>query len=333
MDASERFRSRSKGIDVPVRSSAIAILSRVGLDRIARAVLRRSRLAAARIRSLRPPLQAAGARLKAWPSTRRLLRSYRAILATRIAFTQKGTPGTDAIAVIVCLWIRPERLEDILRIADSQRSTRPIRLVLWNNNPAHNSDYLARINAFEASGSLASIEFHASANNIGGVGRFVAARELTRRGYGGPFIMLDDDQDFGPEFVQTLLDAWSPRTVAGVWAWSNDGAYWSRTQVTTDGSPAMHIGTGGSICDSAIVRDDRFFTAIPTRYLFMEDIWMSRVALRNGWQLRMVAVPVEFVLSDLDQGHALFDRKEGFYDWLKDERRLPVLTSPGVGAV
>jgi hypothetical protein len=320
---------------VPLRSSAIAILNRFGLDRIARAVFRRLRAAGSRIMGIRAPLDAAAGRLKALPSTRQLLASYRSILRTRITFdVPKGTPDPDAIAVIVCLWIRPERLEDILRIADSQRSTRPIRLVLWNNNPAHNSDYRARINAFEPSGSLESIEFHASPHNIGGVGRFVAARELTRQGYDGPFIMLDDDQDFGPEFVQTLLDAWSPRTIAGVWAWSNDGAYWSRTQVTTDGSPAMHIGTGGSICDSAIVRDDRFFTGIPTRYLFMEDIWMSRVALRNGWMLKMVDVPVEFVMSDLDQGHALFDRKEGFYDWLKDERHLPLLTVlPGVDAL
>jgi hypothetical protein len=250
---------------------------------------------------------------------------YRRLLSRRIAFeTLLGSPSQDHLLVVVCLWDRPMRIADILRIVDAQLASTPIRLVLWNNRPVHSNEYRRAVHAFHPSGSLSSVEMFESPLNIGGIGRFVATREIVRRGYTGPFIMIDDDQNFGPGLVEALLSQSGERAIAGVWAWNNSGRYWNRTQVFTTGESAAHIGTGGSVCDSVIVTNRRFFTKIPTRFLFMEDIWMSHFGARNDWRLTMAESPFDFVMSEKDQGHAIFDRKEDFFQWLREPRHIPL---------
>jgi hypothetical protein len=264
-------------------------------------------------------------RISEAPSTARLAGRYRDLLSRRLPLELLfGAPGTDAVAVVICLWNRPERVIDILRILDGQRSSRPVRLVLWNNSAEHRSHNRTVIDGFRPSGALGSIELFDSPHNVGGVGRFIAARELVRQGYSGPLIMIDDDQDVGGDFVDDLLAASAPRTIAGIWAWNTGTGYWDRTRVTTDGSSASHIGTGGAVCDSSLFVGRRFLTGIPARYLFMEDIWMCQYARRNGWTLRFVDSPVRFVLSERDQGHAIFDRKAEFFQWLTTPRRIPL---------
>lgn len=239
-----------------------------------------------------------------------------------------GDPHTEDIAVIVCLWNRPERLEAILALLDAQESGRRIRLVLWNNEPGHSVDYRSTLRGFTPRGALRSVEFVESARNIGGIGRFVAARDLVRRGYSGAFLMLDDDQDVTPRFVDDLVSAWTEHSVVGLWAWRTHTSYWDREQVLESGAPADHIGTGGSACDSRIVADEGFFRALPARFLFMEDMWMSACAAASGWRLAMVDTPVSFVLSHLDQGHHIRGEKEQFFEWIRAHRdRLPPLAA------
>lgn len=258
------------------------------------------------------------------PARRQLARGFRRILAARVTFDEVvGIPAATSLAIVVCLWNRPGRIEDILKLADKQATETPIRLVLWNNNIADAEHYLQSVRSFAPSGSLSSVELHNSVVNIGGIGRFVAIRELVRRGYHGAFVMVDDDQDVTSEFVDSLLAVAEPRVIGSVWAWITDGKYWNRRAVDSTGSAANHAGTGGAVCDSDIVTHPEFFTRLPLRFLFMEDIWMSQVALRNGWRIVKVDTPVSFVLADLDQGHAIYDRKEDFYTWLRRPRSIP----------
>ncbi|TQL48656.1 hypothetical protein FB562_1754 [Homoserinimonas aerilata] len=317
---------------MPLRQKVAAIARRLRLERPARASLRLAGAARRRARAAGTATAAAGSGVAAgaqWladaPRRRRLARGYASLLASRVGFDELlGRPSPDSVAIVVCLWNRPDRIDDVLRIIDAQQAERPLRLVLWNNQPADDSRYRAAIEGYTASGALASVEYFTSPTNIGGMARFVAARELLRRGYSGPFIMLDDDENVGRGFVADLLAAYTPRSISGLWAWTNDGAYWNRTQLVSTGDRADHVGTGGSIVDSALVDDDRFFTAIPQQFLFMEDMWMSHYGTRNGWPLQMVATPVEFVLSELDQGHAIFDRKEQFFSWLQHPEHVPL---------
>lgn len=285
-----------------------------------------------RLRTARSTARAALTAAQAARSDRVLSGRFGCVRLTPPALeTLIGSPRPGPIAVIVCLWNRRERIHDILKIIDQQKTSRGVRLVLWNNNAADSAFYRRALADVGPGVTLDCVQFLDSPHNIGGIGRFIAARELKRGGYTDPFIMMDDDQDFGPDFVENLLAVSAPRSIAGVWAWNNDGAYWNRTQVLTTGQGADHVGTGGSICDSALVEDDAFFDRLPMKFLFMEDIWMSRYAKRNGWAVTMVESPFNFVLSERDQGHALFDLKEGFYDWLRDPGNVPLRPEPVVG--
>lgn len=259
------------------------------------------------------------------PARRRIARTYSHILDGRINFeTVLGSVPENGLAIVVCLWNRPERIEPLLRLVDSQSTARPLRLVLWNNDVANQASYREAISAFVPAGSLSSVELHSSPN-IGGIGRFVAMRELARRGYESTFVMLDDDQDVSKTFVEDLLASSGDRTIAGVWAWMCTDRYWIRSRAEQPGHPANHIGTGGAACDTALVLSEDFFRKIPSHFLFMEDMWMSRCALNSGWTLVGVDSPVEFVLAHLDQGHAIYDDKERFWNWMSRAHRIPAV--------
>ena len=317
-----------------LRSRAVSTIRHAHLERPARASLLLGRNVKRRLRTALNTARTALTAAKAARSDRVLSDRFAGVRATPPALeTLIGSPRPGPIAVIVCLWNRRERIHDILRIIDQQTTSRGVRLVLWNNNAADSAFYRRALADVGPAGALDCVQFLDSPHNIGGIGRFIAARELERGGYTGPFIMMDDDQDFGSDFVEDLLAVSAPRSIAGVWAWNNDGAYWNRSQVLTTGQGADHVGTGGSICDSALVQDEAFFDRLPMKFLFMEDIWMSRYARRNGWAVTMVESPFTFVLSERDQGHALFDRKEGFYDWLRDPGNIPLRPEPVVGRV
>jgi hypothetical protein len=318
-----------------LRSTAVTLARRLHVEGPARAALRTirppirfARALTTRVARIPGELAATARWTTGIPSRLRFARAYRDILAARIDFEEfGGSPADDALAVVVCLWNRPGRLVDVLRILDSQITTRPLRLVLWNNREADADHYRRVLTGYAPTGALASVEFHTSGTNIGGMARFVAMRELVRRGYRGSFLMMDDDEDFTASFVDDLMAVSAPRAISSIWAWRNDGAYWNRVQIEATGEPANHLGTGGCVCDSDLVANEQFFTRIPLRYLFMEDMWMTHCAIRSGWTLRMVASPVHFVLAEFDQGHAIYDHKEDFFSWLKDERRIPLLAS------
>ncbi|MDR6904653.1 hypothetical protein J2X63_000339 [Agromyces sp. 3263] len=231
--------------------------------------------------------------------------------------TLLGQVSTADVAVIVCLWNRPSRIDAILDQLDRQSTGRGIRLMLWNNAPADDLHYRDRIAAFTAGGSLRSVEYVASQDNVGGLARFFLARRAAATGMASrEFIMLDDDQDISSSFVDDLLAAGGPARIAGVWAWRYLGrSHWDRVPVEA-GDPADYVGTGGCVCDVEIVADASFFTELPRRYSFLEDQWMCARARSRGWTLTKVDTPVEFVLHETNQFPALADLKNEFREYL-----------------
>ncbi|WP_156786253.1 hypothetical protein [Microterricola viridarii] len=226
-------------------------------------------------------------------------------------------PLDTALPVIVCMWKRPQRIEDILRQLDAQSVERGIRLLIWNNLPDNDDFYRSRIAAFTPQGALRSVEYHSSAVNVGGIGRFFLARKIRAAGYRGHFAMLDDDQDITPRFADDLLDAAAPREFGGVWAWNYVDSHWNRTE-TPPGAAADYVGTGGSVCDIEIVREDDFFTGLPRRFAFLEDQWLCGYARARGWTLRKIDTPYEFVLDETNQFHTMADLKNEFRDYLTE---------------
>lgn len=228
----------------------------------------------------------------------------------------RADASAGRLPVIMCLWNRRDRIDDVLRLLDGQTGAPPLELLLWNNNAADASYYRAKIAAFEAAGALASVSMFTSRLNIGGLGRFFVARQLWVAGYRGPVVTLDDDQDASPHLISDLLAAWTPHSIAGWWAWTMQGAYWARTPAEP-GDRVDYVGTGGCVWDADLVDSEEFFTTFPRHFAFVEDIWMSANAKRRGWAIRKVDTPIEMVLDHTNQHHNLADLKAEFYDYLR----------------
>jgi hypothetical protein len=220
--------------------------------------------------------------------------------------------------VIIALWNRPDRAIELVQEISRQDSERPLRLLLWNNQRKHSDQYRLAADALENMGALGSIELVSSPLNIGGIGRFFIIQKLRRRGYSGPVVMIDDDQVVHERFVQDLLDRWSPRSIVGVWAFRQHGAYWNRSELS-DAEEATYVGTGGCACDASIVDDPSFFS-VPDRYSFIEDQWMSFRARTFRWRLAKATTAYQFVLQDRNQYHGLVELKEEFFRFLYDSR-------------
>ncbi|GAA1446678.1 glycosyltransferase family 2 protein [Leifsonia poae] len=233
-----------------------------------------------------------------------------------------GAPAADAVPVIMCLWNRPARFDAIVRMIAGQQLDRPLRLILWNNGPAHQAEYERRLAALAESfeGTAHAVELIRSPANIGGVARFVVARRLWLDGLRGPFIMLDDDQLVGPDFAATMLAEYEPRTIAAWWAFGNHGSHWKRSELEP-GEPADYAGTGGAIVDLDLVADPSFFE-LPPRFLMLEDQWMTFVAVSRGWRVRKSAVAIDQVMQEEsgNQYHALRALKDEFYAYLYADR-------------
>jgi hypothetical protein len=227
-----------------------------------------------------------------------------------------GRAHDDAIPVIMCLWARPARIADTLEQLAGQSECPPIRLILWNNRPANDAHYLAAIRAMGATGAIASVEFYSSRANVGGIARFLVARSITARSDATPFVMLDDDQDVSDHLIADLLAAWGPRTYAGFWSFTMVSSYWDRHSAEL-GAQASYVGTGGSICDSSLVHTRGFFSHLPARFGFIEDLWASRFAASHGWSLRRVDTPIELLDEAGNQYHALRELKPVFWDYLE----------------
>jgi hypothetical protein len=260
------------------------------------------------------------ARREALKAERRRESSWRAAVDNELSSRERpallvGQTDAAAVPVIVCLWNRPDRLAALLAQLSAQTAGPPVRLILWNNANEHSEDYRREIAAWGAQGALASVEFYAPGSNIGGIARFIVARHLRDDGYDGPFITLDDDENISPSFVRDLLAAHRPDGIAGWWAFRSDQHYWDRV-AAAPGDAVTYVGTGGAVFDTSIVSDPRFFSELPARYGFLEDIWASAWVLRHGGRLDKVETHIEFVQEELGQYHDLGNLKVEFTQYL-----------------
>jgi hypothetical protein len=232
----------------------------------------------------------------------------------------RGAVDPSALPVIVCMWRRPQRLDAIIEQLSAQRDCPPLRLIFWNNNRHDDRLYRDALRARDPRAAVASIEYRGSRINLGGIARFVVARQVVGTDAARPFVMLDDDQDIGEHFILDLMQQYRPRTYAGVWSFVTGEGYWDRVEATPS-DEATYVGTGGSICDATLVADRRFFDHLPTRYRFVEDLWASFYARSLGWRLRKVDTPIVFTLEDQNQYRDMIWLKGEFHDRLTDSLR------------
>jgi hypothetical protein len=201
---------------------------------------------------------------------------------------------------------------------DQQDCSTGVRLYLWNNNRADHGYYLAKLLEFIAVGALKGVEIAKSPYNLGSIGRFYWAREIAKRTPGVPIIVVDDDQNFRSTLVSEALATFRPKVVAGWWAWTVEGNYWSRKPAGL-GNRVDHIGPGGSVLSSDIFAEDAFFTDIPDQYGLLDDIWLSYFVKSRGYSLAKLPVDIEFVMDNTNQHHTQGYVKPEFFNYLYPE--------------
>ncbi|QJU54433.1 hypothetical protein SCB71_14940 [Herbiconiux sp. KACC 21604] len=244
---------------------------------------------------------------------RRLLHGH--YRSTRVHYQE--TTGRE-VPVTMCLWNRPTRLIDMLRSLDGQDHPDGVTLHIWNSNKLDHEFYLGVLREFRATGALKSVQIVRTPYNLGSMGRFYLAREHAKAYGPGPVIVVDDDENLQPGFVSAARAAYAPDVVAAWWAFEVGREYYDRKPADV-GGPVDHVGPGGMICDSSIFLDDEFFTTLPERFWFVDDLWFTWYAKKLGKRLEKLDVEIEFVMDETNQSYGLFDLKLEFFAQLYPE--------------
>lgn len=202
------------------------------------------------------------------------------------------------VPVVMCVWQRIAFLPATIAQLERQIGVRP-ELHLWVNNAAV-ADHARRIAA------AAAIPVHVTVSpaNIGGIGRFHAARDLA--GAHPYVVFVDDDQVFDAHALRVLLHEAAPGRIAAQYAFqlACPHSYWQR-RLPSPGDRVQYAGTGGMIADTAIFTDPRAL-ACPERFSFVEDLWLSYLAEHElGWTLVRSAAAFRQVEDGRDQWAAM----------------------------
>jgi hypothetical protein len=210
------------------------------------------------------------------------------------------------LPVVLCTWRRREGLERALD--DLAQQDVPVQAVIWNNGLDRDI-----VDEISRAASL-PVTVHHSRHNIGGFGRFVAARELAASHE--RVIFVDDDHRIGPTTVRDLTSRYRAQTISGWWAFRFSRAAFSDLARVDDGEPASYVGTCGMIADISIFRDDALFNC-PRRFWFVEDLWLSYVASHlRKWGLFGSHADLECVNDGRDQWLSLGETKTRFVRYL-----------------
>jgi hypothetical protein len=213
--------------------------------------------------------------------------------------------------VIMAVWKRIERLPRTLELLADQDL--PATLYVWNNN-RREAD---RVDQALLGSPIPAQSFHCP-RNIGCFGRFYLARELA--GESDAVVFIDDDQDFGRSMIADQLASFSPRSLAGWWAFTyRPGArsYAERDRVETPLDPADYVGVGGMVADASVFTDPGLFHC-PRRYWFVDDMWLSYYASDiHGWTLRRSLADFEFAPDGHDIDLTLAATKKRMFRYLK----------------
>jgi len=220
---------------------------------------------------------------------------------------------------MMCLWNRPTRISAIVDMMAAQDGA-AIDLQLWNNNRRDRHVYADALASATPRGALRSVTLFQSPANFGSMARFFLARRLALGGYDGPVVVLDDDEEVGPEFVASALRQYDPSALSAWWAFVVHDSYWERSQAEV-GGPVDHIGPGGSVLPARLFADRRFFDDLPDRYWFLDDLWITWFGPRAGYVLRKLDADIGFVMDETNMYRSVIDLKVEFYDWLRDPAR------------
>lgn len=226
------------------------------------------------------------------------------------------------ISVVMCTWKRPASLASTIEILEKQSVK--INLYIWNNNKKIKGQIDSILREKH---KINTWVFHGP-KNIGGFGRFYLAKELNKLGL-DKVVFIDDDQSFGPQFIQTLLDEYDPKKqiCAHGFKFNNTHDYWAREEAHP-GEEIDYGGTGGMICNAQLFQDSEL-EELPAKFWFIEDFWLNYIAKKNSHNLLKSKAKIEIERDGKDQSSSFLTvlNKNTFLKYLVTKKNYKLIGS------
>ena len=241
------------------------------------------------------------------PLTGTVLYRYRSLAEPRFRSENK-------VPVVMCTWRRLERLHRTLAMLESQRNV-DVKLFIWNNNCLRRKSLDTTIKSYNG----IEVEVIHSLYNIGGFGRFYAARQISDK-YPS-VVFIDDDQNLEEDAISRLWLEREESSISSVWAFNfTDPIEYLNRSPADPGEPATYCGTGGMVCPSWIFEKGALFENCPRKFWFIEDLWLSYFANHClGLNLRKSKAQIRIEDDGKDQAGRLLSLKDEFLQKLVAE--------------
>jgi hypothetical protein len=140
-------------------------------------------------------------------------------------------------------------------------------------------------------------------------GRHVLAREIAPK-Y-DTIVILDDDEMFNPQFMQTAISSVEENVLKSFWAWECQEDYWVRRRLRKT-QTGNYAGTGGLVAEADFWLLFEMFDA-PKKFWIIDDLWVSYAALKNGYKIKHLDVPISFTNQKNATYTKIRDLKSEFY--------------------
>lgn len=220
----------------------------------------------------------------------------------------------EKVIIIMCIWKRVNNLDKILTCLSNQ-TYKNFKLVIWDN-----SEQKKEVENIISKYKL-DIDIIKSEKNIGGIGRFYAAKKYQNEYK--TVIFFDDDQFPQENFVEIMVKNYEPHTIKSRHCYKivSKTDYWNRRKIMPNNTNINYCGTCGMVLDSEIFKFDDLFN-FPEEYLFIEDLWISFYAQHKlRWKLQSIDVPLTLVDDGKDQFRGLINKKSDFLKYLVEKQK------------
>ncbi|GFH59593.1 hypothetical protein CTEN210_16069 [Chaetoceros tenuissimus] len=214
----------------------------------------------------------------------------------------------EVIHVVACIYKRNNSQQFFSKFTATELpQDHVLKIHICNNSPDRQEELksTAKIvwkteNVDESRMSIDIVDMN---GNHGGFARFMLAKEIMQKEHVDYIIMVDDDQYVRPNTILEVYNQREPQTYK-TWygkTWlQNESSYWKAFPFMTSQPQAragqeleiskyQYGGTGMSIIDSSVFTIQELFE-LEERYKFLEDMWLSHVVLKRGWNISRLFV-------------------------------------------
>ena len=219
----------------------------------------------------------------------------------------------DRLAVVMCVWKRPELLAGTLTMLAAQ-TDQEFDLFLVNNN-GELREFVEKTVAASDLSLKTSVQHNP--RNEGSFAKLVMAYDLANRERDW-IVLIDDDFTFGPTFLAQLR---AQRLDDAIVSWRVHTAipgrnYWERTKTAVGAAGSYAEGTGtiipaGAVCDAEIL-------TLSSEFWPADNLWMSYIADKRHY--RCVQGDIQgcsLIIDNKDQYIHYTEMKVRFLNYLR----------------